>query len=186
VTPGPHVRPHNVFVELAALLQDATAQDLRQTRTSTMMGTASGWGQSSRPQPPHWTRGPGQRCRDHRKALGSTNSHLPVTIVPKAIRAPSLRRLCQEHPALDAAGRSRRHLRPETCPRIARGCATKLLSPTSPVTLIPPACRTRDNSGASSHTFARTRALSRSSRWRCSPSCPIGVVVMRSWCAATD
>ena len=80
-----------------------------------------------RPQPTPldpWTWTALQRCLDHRKTLGSNNSHVLITMQTKATRAASVRQLRQEHPArgrhptphpaLHPAGRPRRHRRRET------------------------------------------------------------------------
>ena len=88
----PGVHPHEAFVGLAALLHGATTQDLRQLTDTDIDLNTHRIRLGRRPQPTPldpWTWTATQRCLDHRKTLGSNNSHLLVTMQTKATRAPA-------------------------------------------------------------------------------------------------
>ena len=86
----PDVHPHEALVGLAALLHGATTQDLRHLTDDDIDHPARRVQLGHRRQPTPldpWTWTALQRCLDHRKSLGSTNSHVLVTMQTKAIRA---------------------------------------------------------------------------------------------------
>jgi hypothetical protein len=89
---GPDVHPHEAFVGLAALLHGATTQDLQHLTDEDVDHDRHRIRLGRRPQPTPldpWTWTAMHRCLDHRKALGSNNSHLLVTMQTKATRAPA-------------------------------------------------------------------------------------------------
>jgi site-specific recombinase XerD len=88
----PDVHSHEAFVGLAALLHGATTQDLQQLTDADIDHDTHRVRLGRRPQPTPldpWTWTAMQRCLDHRKTLGSNNSHLLVTMQTKATRAPA-------------------------------------------------------------------------------------------------
>jgi hypothetical protein len=88
----PDVHPHEAFVGLAALLHGATNQDLQHLTDDNVDHDRHRIRLGHRPQPTPldpWTWTALQRCLDHRKTLGSNNSHLLVTMQTKATRAPA-------------------------------------------------------------------------------------------------
>jgi hypothetical protein len=87
---GPEVHPHEAFVGLAALLHGATTQELKQLTDADIDHASRRVRLGRRPHPTPldpWTWSALQRCLDHRKTLGSNNSHLLVTMQTKATRA---------------------------------------------------------------------------------------------------
>jgi site-specific recombinase XerD len=89
---GRDVHSHEAFVGLAALLHGATTQELQQLADEDIDHNHCRIQLGRRPQPTPldpWTWTALQRCLDHRKALGSNNSHLLITMQTKAIRAPA-------------------------------------------------------------------------------------------------
>jgi hypothetical protein len=89
---GPEVHPHEAFVGLAALLHGATTQDLQHLTDEDIDHDRHRVRLGRRRQPTPldpWTWTALQRCLDHRKTLGSNNSHLLVTAQTKATRAPA-------------------------------------------------------------------------------------------------
>lgn len=89
---GRDVHPHEAFVGLAALLHGATTQELRHLTEEAIDHDRHRIRLGRRPQPTPldpWTWTALQRCLDHRKALGSNNSHPLITMQTKATRAPA-------------------------------------------------------------------------------------------------
>lgn len=87
---GPDVHPHEAFVGLAALLHGANTQELRHLTDEDVDHDRHRVRLGRRPQPTPldpWTWTALQRCLDHRKGLGSNNSHVLVTMQTKATRA---------------------------------------------------------------------------------------------------
>ena len=81
---------HEAFVGLAALLHGATTQELQHLTDNGIDPDRHHITLGRRPQPTPldpWTWTALQRCLDHRKILGSNNSHVLVTMQTKAIRA---------------------------------------------------------------------------------------------------
>ena len=88
----PDVHPHEAFVGLAALLHGATTQELQHLTDEDVDHDRRRIRLGRRPQPiplDPWTWTVMKRCLDHRKQLGSNNSHLLVTMQTKATRAPA-------------------------------------------------------------------------------------------------
>lgn len=86
----PDVHPHEAFVGLAALLHGATTQELQHLTADAIDHTSCRVRLGHRPQPTPldpWTWTVLQRCLDHRKTLGSNNSHVLITTRTKATRA---------------------------------------------------------------------------------------------------
>lgn len=86
----PSVHPHEAFVGLAALLHGATTQELQHLTDDDIDPDQHHIRLGRRPHPTPldpWTWAALQRCIDHRKTLGSNNSHLLVTMQTKATRA---------------------------------------------------------------------------------------------------
>lgn len=86
----PGVHPHEAFVGLAALLHGATTQDLHHLTDADIDHGRHRIRFGRRPHPTPvdpWTWTALQRCLDHRKALGSSNSHVLITMQTKATRA---------------------------------------------------------------------------------------------------
>jgi site-specific recombinase XerC len=86
----PDVHPHEAFVGLAALLHGATTQELKHLTDDDIDHESQRLRLGRRPQPTPldpWTRTALQRCLDHRKRLGSNNSHVLITTQTKATRA---------------------------------------------------------------------------------------------------
>ena len=89
---GPDVHPHEAFVGLAALLHGATTQELQHLTDEDVDHERRRIRLGRRPQPTPldpWTWTALQHCIDHRKRLGSRNSHLLITLQTKATRAPA-------------------------------------------------------------------------------------------------
>ena len=87
---SPDVHPHEAFVGLAALLHGATTQELQHLTDEDVDHDRHRIRLGRRPQPTPldpWTWTALQHCLDHRKTLGSNNSHLLVTMQTKATRA---------------------------------------------------------------------------------------------------
>jgi site-specific recombinase XerC len=87
---GPDVHPHEAFVGLAALLHGVTTQELQRLTDDDIDHESRRVGLGRRPQPTPldpWTWAALQRCLDHRKTLGSNNSHVLITTQTKATRA---------------------------------------------------------------------------------------------------
>jgi site-specific recombinase XerC len=88
----PDVHPHEAFVGLAALLHGATTQELQHLADEAIDHQSRRVRLGRRPQPTPldpWTWTALQRCLDHRKTLGSNNSHVLITMQTKATRAPA-------------------------------------------------------------------------------------------------
>ena len=88
----PEVHPHEAFVGLAALLHGATTQELQHLADEAIDHQSRRVRLGRRPQPTPldpWTWTALQRCLDHRKTLGSNNSHVLITMQTKATRAPA-------------------------------------------------------------------------------------------------
>jgi hypothetical protein len=86
----PEVHPHEAFVGLAALLHGATTQELQHLTDDDIDHESRRVRLGRRPQPTPLdpcTWSALQHCLDHRKALGSNNSHLLITMQTKATRA---------------------------------------------------------------------------------------------------
>jgi site-specific recombinase XerC len=84
------VHPHEAFVGLAALLHGATTQELQQLADEDIDHNRIQLGRRPQPTPlDPWTWTALQRCIDHRESLGSTNSHVLITMQTKATRAPA-------------------------------------------------------------------------------------------------
>lgn len=86
----PDVHPHEALVGLAALLHGATTQELKHLTDDDIDHTSRRVQFGRRPQPTPldpWTWTTLQRCLDHRKRLGSNNSHVLITMQTKATRA---------------------------------------------------------------------------------------------------
>ncbi|WP_231588430.1 MULTISPECIES: tyrosine-type recombinase/integrase [Mycobacterium] len=87
---GPDVHPHEALVGLAALLHGATTQELKHLTDDDIDHESHRVRLGRRPQPTPldpWTWIALQRCLDHRKHLGSNNSHVLITMQTKATRA---------------------------------------------------------------------------------------------------
>jgi hypothetical protein len=87
---GPDVHPHEAFVGLAALLHGATTQELQHVTDDNIDHESRRLRLGHRPQPTPldpWTWTALQHCLDHRKRLGSNNSHVLITTQTKATRA---------------------------------------------------------------------------------------------------
>jgi site-specific recombinase XerC len=88
----PGVHPHEAFVGLAVLLHGATTQELQRLTDDDIDHESRRARLGRRPQPvplDPWTWTALQRCLEHRKTLGSTNSHILITMQTKATRAPA-------------------------------------------------------------------------------------------------
>jgi len=88
----PDVHPHEALVGLAALLHGATTQELKHLTDDDIDHESRRARLGRRPQPmplDPWTWTALQRCLEHRKTLGSTNSHILITMQTKATRAPA-------------------------------------------------------------------------------------------------
>lgn len=86
----PAAHPHEAFVGLAALLHGATTQELQQLTDDDIDHASRRVRLGRRPHPTPldpWTWTALQRCLDHRKTLGSSNSHVLITMQTKATRA---------------------------------------------------------------------------------------------------
>ena len=86
----PDVHPHEAFVGLAALLHGATTQELQRLTDDDVDHESRRARLGRRPQPTPldpWSWTALQRCLDHRKRLGSNNSHVLITTQTKATRA---------------------------------------------------------------------------------------------------
>jgi hypothetical protein len=84
------VHPHEAFVGLAALLHGATTQELQHVTDADIDYESRRVRLGRRPQPTPldpWTWTALQRSLDHRKTLGSHNSHILVTAQTKSTRA---------------------------------------------------------------------------------------------------
>jgi hypothetical protein len=84
------VHPHEALVGLAALLHGTTTQELKHLTDDDIDHESRRIRLGRRPQPTPldpWTWTTLQRCLDHRKRLGSTNSHVLITTQTKATRA---------------------------------------------------------------------------------------------------
>ncbi|MDX5965491.1 hypothetical protein SIM91_43995 [Rhodococcus opacus] len=85
----PHVHPHEAFVGLAALLHGATTQDLQHLADDDIDHDQHRIRLGRRPHPTPldpWTWTALQRCLQHRRNLGSSNSHVLITMQTKATR----------------------------------------------------------------------------------------------------
>lgn len=88
----PNVHPHEAFVGLAALLHGATTQELQHLADEAIDHHSRRVRLGRRPQPTPldpWTWTALERCLDHRKTLGSNNSHVLITMQTKATRTPA-------------------------------------------------------------------------------------------------
>ncbi|BBX88284.1 hypothetical protein [Mycolicibacterium aubagnense] len=85
----PAVHPHEAFVGPAALLHGAaTTQELQHLTDDDIDPHRIRLGHRPHPTPlDPWTWAALQRCLDHRKTLGSSNSHVLITMPTKATRA---------------------------------------------------------------------------------------------------
>ena len=196
----PDVHPHEAFVGLAALLHGATTQELQHLTDADIDHQSRRIRLGRRPQPTP----AGPVDLDRAATLYRPPQHIGQQQLPRPDHhadqshpRPSVRQLHQEHPAcgrhptphpaLHPTGRPRRHRRRRNSSPPPTACATRPSSPTSPTTSTPPACRTRDSSGAASHRFARTCALSPSTGCGCSPRSRTGAPpTCASWCATAS